>query len=154
MDLYEQLAMIVQELDAEGIPYALCGALALAVHGVPRATSDIDLIVPRDDAEAVRRATRRAGYVFEALPMRFPSGIEVQRFSKIVDGRPLMLDILWATDTLREILTRSQRVPWAQGEIRVVSRPDLITLKLTAGRPQDLADIQALTKLEGRDDPT
>lgn len=51
MDLYEQLAMIVQELDAEGIPYALYGALALAVHGVPRATSDIDLIVPLDDAE-------------------------------------------------------------------------------------------------------
>jgi predicted nucleotidyltransferase len=150
MDLYEEFTGVVRELTAEGVEYALCGALALAVHGVPRATKDIDLIARKEDEPAVRRAVRRAGFVFEALPMEFSSGIEVQRWSKLVDGRPLMLDFLWATGALAAIWSRRERVAWREGEIHVVRREDLITLKLTAGRPQDLVDIQSLAALEGR----
>jgi hypothetical protein len=150
MDLYAELAAVVDALDAEGVPYALCGALALAIHGAPRATKDLDLIARKEDEPKVRAAVRRAGYVFEALPMEFSSGIEVQRFSKLVDGRPLMLDFLWALGPLEPIWARRVRVRWREGDLHVVSRDDLITLKLTAGRPQDLVDIQSLVALEGR----
>lgn len=149
INLYEELRLVVQELVAEQVDYALCGALALAVHGVPRATRDLDFIARRADEAKVRAAARRAGYVFEALPMRFASGVEMQRFSKLVEGRPLMLDFLWASDALEPIWTRRLHVPWGEGEISVVTREDLITLKLTAGRPQDLVDIQSLTASEG-----
>lgn len=64
-------------------------------------------------------------------------GIEVQRFSKLVDGRPLMLDFLWVSGPLEAIFDRRERIPWQEGELFVVTREDLITLKLTAGRPQD-----------------
>jgi hypothetical protein len=150
INLYEELVTVVRELASDGVEYALCGALALAVHGVPRATRDLDLIARKQDEAKVRAAVRRAGYTFEALPMAFASGIEVQRFSKLVDGRPLMLDFLWAGGPLEPIWARRERVPFQEGEIWVVSRDDLITLKLTAGRPQDLIDIQSLTALEGR----
>ena len=150
IDLYRELALVAAELTAENVEYALCGALALAVHGVPRATKDLDILARKDDEPRVRTAVRRAGYVFEALPMEFSSGIEVQRFSKLVDGRPLMLDVLWAEGSLGPIWGRRQRVSWNQGEIVVVSCDDLITLKLTAGRPQDLVDLARLNELEGR----
>ena len=152
VDLYAELVAVTRELDADEVPYALCGALALAVHGAPRATKDLDFIARIEDRDRVRTALRRAGYVYEALPMEFSSGIEVQRFSKLVDSEPLMVDILWATGSLEPIWARRERVTWQQGELSVVSRADLITLKLTAGRPQDLADIQTLAKLEGRRD--
>jgi hypothetical protein len=152
INLYDELAQVVRELDAEQVGYALCGALALAVHGAPRATRDLDLLVRRQDETKVRIAVRRAGYVFEALPMRFASGVEMQRFSKLIDGRPLMLDFLWATDALDAIWSRRQRIPWKEGDIYVVSREDLITLKLTAGRPQDLVDIQSLAGAEAGND--
>lgn len=150
VNLYEELTAVLRELAVESVDYALCGALALAVHGVPRATKDLDLVARKEDEERVRVAVRRAGYVFEALPMELSSGIEVLRWSKLVDGKPLMLDVLWATSVLEPIWARRQRVPWRDGEIWVVTRDDLITLKLTAGRPQDLVDIQSLAALEGR----
>jgi hypothetical protein len=150
IDLYAELTTLLKELGTEGVDYALCGALALAVHGAPRATKDLDLIARKEDEGRVRRAVQRAGFVFEALPMEFSSGIEVQRFSKLVEGKPLMLDFLWAAGALEPIWTRRERLPWGDGEIWVVTRDDLITLKLTAGRPQDLVDIQSLAALEGR----
>ena len=49
-DLIAELEQLVDALHADAAEYALCGGLALAVHGHPRATKDIDLLVR---AEAV-----------------------------------------------------------------------------------------------------
>lgn len=155
VDVYAEFVAVVRALDAADIEYALCGALALAVHGVPRATRDIDLIARKEDAERIRDVVRALGFVFEALPMTFSStGIEVQRYTKLVDGRPLMLDLLWLNPTLDAVWADRQRVPWREGTLSVVSRDGLITLKLTAGRAQDLVDIQRLTAAETDRDPT
>jgi hypothetical protein len=149
IDVYAEFVALVQALNDAGIEYAVCGALALAVYGAPRATKDIDLIARKQDAERIRQMARQLGYVFEALPMEFSgSGIEVQRFTKLVEGRPLMLDVLWLNPKLQTIWDERQQVPWRDGTLSVVSRDGLITLKLTAGRAQDLVDIQSLTAAE------
>ena len=150
IDVYAEFTAVIRALEDAQLEYALCGALALAVHGAPRATKDIDLIARKQDAEALRELARRLGFVFEALPMEFAgSGIEVQRFTKLVDGRPLMLDVLWLNPKLQAIWEDRERVPWADGTLSVVSRDGLITLKLTAGRAQDLVDVQSLAAAEG-----
>lgn len=155
VDVYAELVAVIRALEEAQIDYALCGALALAVHGAPRATKDIDLIARREDAERIRETVRRIGFTFEALPMEFAnSGIEVQRFTKLVEGRPLMLDVMWLSPKLQAIWDDRQRVAWDEGELSVVSRDGLITLKLTAGRAQDLVDIQSLTAAEGNRDKT
>ncbi len=149
VDVYAEFVTLVRALDDAHVEYALCGALALAVYGAPRATKDIDLLARKDDADRIRDVAKRTGFVFEALPMEFAgSGIEVLRFTKLVDGRPLMLDILWVNSKLQAVWDDRQRVPWNEGELSVVSRDGLITLKLTAGRAQDLVDIQSLTAAE------
>jgi hypothetical protein len=153
VDVYAEFVAIVGALDAAGIEYALCGALALAVHGVPRATKDIDLIARKEDEQRIREVAKQTGFTFEALPMEFSgSGIEVQRFTKLVDGRPLMLDVLWLNSKLQAVWDDRERVPWQDGTLSVVSRDGLITLKLTAGRAQDLVDIQSLSAAEGNRD--
>lgn len=153
VDVFAEFAGVIQAFEAANIDYALCGALALAVHGAPRATKDIDLIARREDEGRIRDVAKQLGFVFEALPMEFSSsGIEVQRFTKLIDGRPLMLDILWVNPKLQGIWDDRQRVAWNNGQLSVVSRDGLITLKLTAGRAQDLVDIQSLTAAEGSRD--
>jgi len=155
VDVYAEFVALVRAFEAASIEYAICGALALAVHGAPRATKDIDLIAKKEDAEKIRSVAKAAGFVFEALPMEFSgSGIEVQRFTKLVDGRPLMLDVLWLNQKLQTIWDDRQRVPWNDSTLCVVSRGGLITLKLTAGRPQDLVDVQSLSAAEGSRDKT
>jgi hypothetical protein len=155
IDVYAEFTAIIGALEDAEIEYALCGALALAVYGAPRATKDIDLIARREDEARLREVVRGAGFSFEALPMVFAgSGIEVQRFTKLIEGRPLMLDVLWLSATLQPIWDDRRRLPWNKGMLSVVSRDGLITLKLTAGRPQDLVDIQSLTAAEtNRDEP-
>lgn len=155
IDVYEEFVAVMRALDDAQIEYALCGALALAVHGVPRATKDIDLIARKEDLARIREVTRRLGFTFEALPMVLSgSGIEVQRFTKLVDGHPLMLDVLWLQPSLEPIWNDRQRVPWRDGSLSVVSKDGLITLKLTAGRAQDLVDVQSLAAAEGNRDKT
>lgn len=153
IDVYSEFVTVVRALDGAGVEYALCGALALAVHGVPRATKDIDLIARREDEQRVRAVAKQTGFTFEALPMEFSgSGIEVQRFTKLVAGRPLILDVLWLSPKLQAVWDDRVRVPWEDGTLSVVSRDGLITLKLTAGRAQDLVDIQSLSAAEGNRD--
>lgn len=153
VDVYGELVAVLAAFDAAGVDYALCGALALAVHGVPRATKDIDVIARKDDVAKIRTAVRALGFTFEALAMEFSSsGIEVQRFSKLIEGKPLMLDVLWLNDKLATVWNDRERLPFRDGTLSVVSRDGLITLKLTAGRAQDLVDIQSLTAAEGTRD--
>ena len=45
MDLRKELNQLVETLHQEEIPYALCGGMALAVHGHPRFTQDLDLLI-------------------------------------------------------------------------------------------------------------
>lgn len=54
MDLYDELKDLVSALHAHEIPYALCGGLALAVHGIPRSTIDIDLMVENTNQVQIR----------------------------------------------------------------------------------------------------
>lgn len=151
INLYDELVALVRAFDAAGVEYALCGGMALAVHGVSRATRDIDLLALPEQELALREVVRAQGYTLEALPMTFTSGIRVKRFTKLVEGRPVLLDVLWVNDALREIWAEREHARWEHGPLEVVSRRGLITLKLTAGRPQDLADIQALSALERSD---
>ena len=48
IDLYAELKAVLHALEARALPYALCGRLALMVYQRPRATVDIDLILPAE----------------------------------------------------------------------------------------------------------
>ena len=45
MNVFEDFARIARALHARGIPYALCGGVSLAFHGLARFTRDIDLVL-------------------------------------------------------------------------------------------------------------
>lgn len=152
VDLFAELTRLIEAFDAGGVDYAVCGALALAVHGHPRATKDIDVMVPATALDRVRAAARVCGFTIEALPMTFSSsGITVHRFTKLDGPRALMLDVLVADGPLANVWSTRCALPFGGGEIWVVSRQGLITLKLAAARPQDLVDIARLQENEDDD---
>ena len=143
--LYEELEALAAALDAARVDYALCGALALAVHGHPRATRDIDVVIRPEDLPNARTVARSCGFTLDALPMSFAAtGVTLERVSKVVGHDVLMLDLLLVNDTLRPVWESRHRVPFGAGTLPVVSRAALISMKLAAGRPQDLADLARL----------
>lgn len=161
MDLFAEVVALTAALDAAAIDYAICGGVALAVHGAPRATRDIDLMVREADLDRLRDVVRPRGFTVEGLPMTFQSsGITIRRFTRLgAEGRPLMLDIVLADGPLETVWASRVRVEFgAPGSptqaLWVVSRDGLISLKLAASRPQDLVDIQKLREAgHGGDEP-
>ncbi len=151
VDLFSEVIALTAALEGAAIDYAICGGVALAVHGAPRATKDIDLLAREIDLPRLREVARTRGFTIEALPMTFSSsGITIRRFTKIEpDGRALMLDVLLAEGPLEAVWTTRARIEFAapgdhSSALWVVSREGLISLKLAAARPQDLVDIQKL----------
>ena len=144
LNFFEELKTLIETMDTRTIDYAICGGVALAIHGAPRATQDIDVMVRPEDLGRVREAAAACGFTFESLPMELSSGVTIQRFTKLIEQQPFMLDVLLASASLGPIWAGRVRVPFEDRTLSVVSRDGLIALKLAAGRPQDLVDIQRL----------
>ena len=148
LDLYDELSALVSALHGDCVQYALCGGLALAVHGVTRATVDIDILIPEEWLAAASSVARGLGYTIEAAPMRFAGGaVEIRRMSKADpdSGEMLMLDFRLVTQGLAHIWETREEVAWERGSLWVVSRAGLVELKKLRGSGQDRDDITRLT---------
>ncbi len=146
LDLFEELKAVIASLDKDGVPYALCGGLAMAVHGYPRATVDIDIVVLANDLGRVESAARALGFTIPAAPMTFRGGaVEIRRLTKIhTSGQVLSLDMLLVTPAIEGAWNTRQAMTWAFGNISVVSPEGLIALKLLRGSGRDQDDIKQL----------
>ena len=148
LSLTEEFERLIAALEEAGAPYAVVGALAVAIHGSARATTDIDLLVPPSAVDEVRAVARARGFTAEALPMRFRDGVELRRSTKLDGVHHLTLDLLLVDENLAPVWASRHRVETEAGPVQVVGRDALIQMKLLAGRPQDLYDVQRLQELD------
>jgi hypothetical protein len=152
-NLFEEFRAVVQTLGAAGLPYAICGGIAMSIHARPRATIDIDLLAPPGDVSAIAEALGARGFVRRPTTPIRPAGgaVVMHRLSKIAPGDPevLVLDIIEVRPgaTADAWATRAS-VDWEGQSVAVVSRAGLIGLKRLRGSPQDLADISTLEERE------
>ena len=147
--LYDELRDLITALDGEGIEYALCGGIAMAIHGRPRATVDIDILILAESLSDTLRIAADLGYTVRGLDMHFPRDvIEIRRVSKFDRARKavLTLDMILVTEAIREVWDTRVNAKLGGDNLSVVSKEGLITLKKMSGRQQDLADISALTE--------
>jgi len=147
VDLFDELKQLIVALEANQIDYALCGGVALAIHGAPRATQGIDILLRPEDLGRLRDVARSCGFTREALPMDFASGVTIRRFTKPL-AEPLMLDVLFASGPATSAWDSRLAAEFEGGVVRVVSREGLVSLKLAAGQPQDIADIKRLEEVQ------
>src|SRR5207253_10919779 len=117
------------------------------VHGLPRATVDIDLLILAESLEETKRLARGLGYTIQAFPMTFSRGaVEIRRVSKIdpETGIVLSLDMLLVTPEIVDVWQSRTELTWESGSLWVVSRRGLMALKSLRSSSQDLADIERL----------
>ena len=158
LDLIAEFEAVVEALHAAGIEYALCGGLAVAVHGHVRATKDIDLLVRAEDVPAIVALAKGLGFDVPARRMVFRAGKPdehvMQRVSKLdpETNDLLSLDLLVVGPFYEASWTTRISLPWKGSELSIVSRTGLATMKRQAGRPQDLADIAALEQTDDEDE--
>ena len=149
MDIRDQLLRAVDALDAAGVPYAVCGGLAVVIHGYTRLTDDIGLLVRPRDVPLAKQALQSAGFSFaNARPLTLPHGnhppLTIHRMLQIEGEDHLVLDLIETNSALDAVWNGRQAYRWEGRTLSAVSRDGLIEMKKTAGRPQDLADIANL----------
>lgn len=142
--LLGEFKSITEALNNAGIDYAVCGGWAMAIHGLARATIDIDLLILADDLEEAMHVVKKLGYDVEGLPLHFD--IEIRRVSKISPElkQSITLDFLLLNDAINDVWQTRQQETWDEGVTSVVSKDGLIKMKMLAGRKQDLVDIEML----------
>lgn len=148
MDLVGELHRIGHALGAEGVPFAVCGGLAVTIHGAPRTTRDIDLVIGDGELDRVLETLRPIGYRFVAAPMVYDRGTETERtlhrVTRIEGAHAYTLDLMEARGFLEPVLAGRFEVALPAGRLWVVSREGLATMKRVSGRPQDLRDMELL----------
>jgi hypothetical protein len=101
------------------------------------------------DALRAKEIAKALGFKAESLPMRYKATGELQRVIKFSpSGEILCLDLLVVGEELQPVWQSRQKLSAAGGELWVVSRPGLMSMKLAAGRPQDLLDARSLSESE------
>jgi hypothetical protein len=152
-DLFREFSAVVEALARAGVPFAVCGGLAVAIHARPRATIDIDLLAPPEAVEALAAVAEGLGFARRlGEPIRLAGGaIVMHRLTKISPGEPevLILDVIEAGSGVAGSAWRSRiAAEWHGVTVPVVSREGLIALKRLRGSAQDAADIEALEQGE------
>ncbi len=147
--LNEDYKDMLRILSDQKVKFLLVGAYALAVHGFPPATMDIDIWVKPDpeNARAVLKALRKFG-----APLGDLTKNDLQKEGTIfqIGVAPRRIDIITAADGLafNDAFERSLQVPIEGIQIHVPSMDDLIKNKRSTGRTKDLADAETLESLK------
>jgi hypothetical protein len=153
MDLTEEFLALIDALNRDGVEYGVCGGIALAIHGFPRFTKDIDVLVRPQDLDRIVKVAATRGFIVAANPLRFDVGTpkerEVRRISKIEGEDVMTLDLLLARGVLEDAWNDREVFEWEERVVQAVSAQALIKMKKIAGRDQDLLDVR---RLEGEDD--
>lgn len=147
--LLDELSQI-SALDENGVEYAVCGGLAMAIHGFARATLGIDILIQVESLEKAYEIAAENGFDIRGLDISFKErAVEIRRVSKIDDtGEVLSLDLLLVTPQVEDVWETREEIGFLGNKLSVVSREGLIKMKTLAGRPQDLADIERLENEE------
>ena len=145
MHLPKDLREFIESLNSNEVEYLIVGAFALAIHGSPRYTGDIDILVRPSPANARKLTAVISTFGFSSL------GLSTQDFLKpdqvIQLGRdPVRIDLLTSITGVEfeeawehRAITRLDGLP-----VPFIGKEDLIKNKRATGRTQDRADLEAL----------
>jgi hypothetical protein len=146
--MYQDFKDHLSAFHAHGVRYLIVGGYAVIFHAQPRTTKDIDLLVQSDpaNAKATFEALSQFGMPFgDIVPEDFANRGNLFRFGH----EPRCIDILPDIPGINFQDAWDRRVegivdPETGLKEFFISAPDLIATKLAAGRPQDIADAEAI----------
>ncbi|MCE9534043.1 MAG: hypothetical protein K8T89_23435 [Planctomycetes bacterium] len=130
------------------LDFAVCGGIAMLLHGFVRFTKDIDLLIRFEDLDRVLAAAKTLGFEFQTRTMSFATGtpneIKIHRTNKVSGVEYLSLDLVLVSEILEDVWEERELFSWHGRMLPVVSAKGLVKMKRLANRDQDLLDIKTL----------
>jgi hypothetical protein len=146
-------AEMLSALSAAGVDFIIVGAHALAAHGSPRATGDLDIWVRPSQVNAERTLQALAAFGAPLFDLSvddltrtdtvFQMGVPPSRIDILAGITGVSFDEAWPRRVL--VTVEGLTVP-------VLSKQDFVTNKRLVDRPKDRADLALLAEAEGRPD--
>jgi predicted nucleotidyltransferase len=154
----EQVLLALSEAQ---VRYLVVGGVAVVLHGRLRTTADLDLWVELEEKNLKRAMTALSSLGYRPrAPVRFEDFANPQARDKWVQEKGLVVFSVWHADSPLEVdlfvrdpmdfpqaYSRALVVALEATEIHVVGLNDLLIMKRSIGRPQDLDDVRALEAL-------
>jgi hypothetical protein len=152
--LHDDWKELLKLLTAAGVRFVLVGAHALAAHGRPRLTGDMDVFYEPTKANArrLKQALQQSGFPTAGLTLKALTNPD----KLIVLGRvPCRVDLITSIDgvSFREAWSGRVEVELAGERIAVLGLAELVTNNRAAARPKDLADLALLDELLDEEAP-
>jgi hypothetical protein len=146
MSLSNDLREFIELLNSRGVEYVIVGAHSLAFHGRPRYTGDLDILVRPSPENAEKLTSVLAEFGFAESGFKPSDLTEADQMIQL--GRvPNRIDLLTGITGVvtheafeKKIITQLAGLP-----VFMLSKDLLIQNKRAVGRPQDLADLDALS---------
>lgn len=145
MEIQQDFRELLARFNARQIDYIIVGAHALAFHGAPRYTGDMDILVRPDEENAKRILKALEEFGFGAL------GLTVEDFSapdRVVQlgVAPVRIDLVTSLTGLSWEEAAAGQVKGTYGDLVVhyLGKKEFIRNKRAIGRKKDLADLEAL----------
>jgi len=149
MQLDSDFRDFVEHFTANDVRFLIVGGYALAAHGMPRFTGDLDawVWISAENASKVIRSLEAFG--FAGLGLTDEDFNQPDRVVQL-GYPPYRIDILTSIEGVEFDGAWERRFVLNLDGIEVpfIGRDDLLTNKRVAGRPQDRADVERMTRHE------
>ncbi len=146
--LDKDLSELLELFRSHGVEFLVVGGHAVAFHGRPRLTEDLDLFVRPDATNGQRIVNALKDFGFASLQL---SADDFEADDRVIQlGRvPNRVDLLTRLYGVEFAEAWERRVGARLGDVEVsmLSREDLIRNKRATGRTQDIADAEFLERL-------
>lgn len=151
MNTLLDLRVLMTSLQENGVEYILIGGQSLALHGFPRATEVVDLVVPCDE-ENGKRLIKSLAFLKSAKDLQsqwFSAEANADEIQNIRVEDDLVVDILFAANgqTYQSLLPHIKTVSFNGLSIRTLDIDGLLKTK-TDFREKDIIDRAALLKIK------
>ncbi len=149
MELQPDFKELLALFNAHRVEYLIVGAYALAFHGAPRYTGDIDLLVRPSPGNAKAILAALADFGFASIGLLEADFLQADRVVQL-GVPPVRIDLLTSLTGLTWEDANAQRVSGQYGDVPVhfIGKAEYIRNKKATGRKKDEADIEALENEE------
>ena len=145
METHPDFRELLALFNARHVEYLIVGGYALAFHGAPRFTGDLDIFVNPDAANAQRTLTALAAFGFASVGLT--SG-DFERLDQVVQlgVPPVRIDLITSITGVSWDAAWAGRVAGRYGDMPVhyIGRAQFVANKRATGRTKDVADLEVL----------
>ena len=145
MEIQQDFEELLALLNEHKVKYLIVGGYALAFHGAPRYTGDLDILVKVDKENADRVLATLVDFGFEQIDISIEDFKQPEMVVQL-GVPPVRVDIITSLTAVDWEQAYGGRVPGVYGNVPVdyIGREQFIANKKAVGRKKDLADVEAL----------